>query len=85
VIEKPSPNPDPKITEKMCNCEVMNQTPQRPPESFFSKISSRVKEFFVQDIPAELQACESCLDFNCTQSQWESCKMRIDIAKKLQQ
>ena len=32
----------------------------------------------MQDVPANLEQCESCREVDCTQERWESCRQRLD-------
>jgi hypothetical protein len=42
---------------------------------------SKAKAFFVQDVPAEIDACEACgmLALHCTEEQAATCKLRLCV------
>ena len=72
------------MAQEHCKCESLGTMPEQPP-SFFSRFGIRIREFFVQDLPAELQACESCPETNCTQARWETCAGRLYTASQIEQ
>lgn len=37
----------------------------------------RARDAVVQDVPASLEACESCRETDCTQSRWQQCARRL--------
>jgi hypothetical protein len=37
----------------------------------------RLQDAVVQDMPAELEACEDCRVTDCTQQQWQQCARRL--------
>jgi hypothetical protein len=42
----------------------------------FLALLSRLWSHVVQDVPSELDKCESCREVNCTQARWAACERR---------
>jgi hypothetical protein len=45
--------------------------------SWFAKFWKRVSTGVVQDVPADLEACEDCREIECTQERWQTCPRRL--------
>gem|GEM_PF-2124794 len=45
--------------------------------NLISQIIKRVKGFFIQDIPADIYACETCDETSCLEQDWQNCKYRL--------
>ena len=46
-------------------------------DSWFGKFWTRIRAGVVQDVPPNLEECESCREVNCTQERWLSCSRRL--------
>ncbi len=51
------------------------------PRSKLRSFWKRVADGVVQDVPPDLDACETCRELECTQERWESCEPRLAAAK----
>jgi hypothetical protein len=49
--------------------------------SKFRNLWKRVADGVVQDVPPNLDGCETCRELECTQERWESCELRLAAAK----
>jgi len=49
-----------------------------------SNFFKRIKGFFIQDIPADIYACETCDETSCLERDWENCKYRIQSEQCIQ-
>ena len=49
-----------------------------------SKYLKRIKGFFIQEIPADIYACETCDETSCLEGDWENCKYRIKSEQCIQ-
>ncbi len=47
------------------------------PGTWFGKFLTRIGSSVVKDVPASLEACESCREETCTQQRWLSCAKRL--------
>ncbi|MBT8449258.1 MAG: hypothetical protein KJO69_06185 [Gammaproteobacteria bacterium] len=48
---------------------------------FIGRFLQRIKDFFVTDVPAELDACQNCGKLECSQGKWQNCEHRIQQMK----
>jgi hypothetical protein len=46
-------------------------------ESWFGKIWTRLRSGVVQDVPPNLEECETCREVDCTQERWLQCERRL--------
>jgi hypothetical protein len=49
-------------------------------EPRLSKVWSRLKAGIVADVPADLDACETCREVDCTEERWLTCPARLAVA-----
>jgi hypothetical protein len=45
--------------------------------SWLSTILARVRRSVIQDVPANLEACESCREADCARERWLACAKRL--------
>jgi hypothetical protein len=46
-------------------------------QSWFGKIWTRLRSGVVQDVPPNLEECETCREVDCTQERWLQCEKRL--------
>jgi hypothetical protein len=46
-------------------------------ETWFGKFWTRLRAGMVEDVPPNLEECESCREVDCTQERWLGCERRL--------
>lgn len=61
-----------------CTCiEPVETIVRSPLATFFQRLAHRISRAIVDDVPPDLDACETCREIECTQSHWEGCEQRL--------
>ncbi len=58
--------------------EPTTTIPKYSPSSFFQRVFQFFKSAIVEDVPPELDACETCRELNCPQHRFEHCERRLE-------
>ena len=48
-----------------------------------SRIYQRIKRIFIQEVPNDMYACETCDETTCLEHDWENCQYRLRSQKFL--
>ena len=47
--------------------------------SFFQRMFQRLSRLIIEDVPPEIDACETCRETECTEERFETCENRIKV------